>query len=125
MDNDDLTGSVWDDAVSPNDNKDDYSTTRTTSSLHHSIVSPLSNQFNSLTIEDPFASPLGFGNERDTDNNDTYEEDEKEEEDEEETPADIDDVSRSQQSEYDAVGEQAKELKRRKIKNIPLKFYQN
>lgn len=116
MDNDDLTGSVWDDAVSPNDNKDDYSTTRTTSSLHHSIVSPLSNQFNSLTIEDPFASPLGFGNERDTDNNDRYEEDEKEEEDEEETPADIDDVSRSQQSEYDAVGEQAKELKKEENK---------
>ncbi|KAL6450264.1 VPS5 Vacuolar protein sorting-associated protein 5 [Candida maltosa Xu316] len=103
MDNDDLTASVWDDAVSPNDNRDDYNTiSNSTSNLHHSIISPLSNQFNSLAIDDPFASPLGFN---DQPQNEPEEDDDDEEEEEED-----------QESTYNAVDEQVKEIEKEERK---------
>ncbi|RCK56072.1 Vacuolar protein sorting-associated protein 5 [Candida viswanathii] len=106
MDNDDLTASVWDDAVSPNDNSDDYSAPQSTSTLHHSIVSPLSNQFGSLAMEDPFAAPLGF--------RDEPEEEQEEEEEEEEDEAEI--TGQNEDEGYDAVGEQVRELKKEENK---------
>lgn len=62
MDNDELTASVWDDAVSPSNNDDFGSNGLGNSRLHNSVVAPLSNQFSSLAMDDPFANPLGFGN---------------------------------------------------------------
>ena len=62
MDNDELTASVWDDAVSPSNNDDFGSNGLDNSRLHNSVVAPLSNQFSSLAMDDPFANPLGFGN---------------------------------------------------------------
>ncbi|EMG46993.1 hypothetical protein G210_2730 [Candida maltosa Xu316] len=110
MDNDDLTASVWDDAVSPNDNRDDYNTiSNSTSNLHHSIISPLSNQFNSLAIDDPFASPLGF-------NDQPQNEPEEDDDDEEEEEEDQEVGNEPQSSTYNAVDEQVKEIEKEERK---------
>lgn len=112
MDNDDLTASVWDDAVSPNDFIDDFSTTQTTSSLHHSIVSPLSNQFDSVGIDDPFSSPLGFQNHTHESDTDRYDN----EEDDVGISVENEDNVRPSNLAYDAVNEQEQELKKEENK---------
>ncbi|RLV91940.1 Vacuolar protein sorting-associated protein 5 [Spathaspora sp. JA1] len=78
MDNEDLTASHWDDVLSPNEFTSTSNTTGT-NSLHQSIIPPLTNQFNGINIDDPFASPLGYGQ-----NQQTHEEDEEEDDEEEE-----------------------------------------
>ncbi|EGW35765.1 uncharacterized protein SPAPADRAFT_130748 [Spathaspora passalidarum NRRL Y-27907] len=81
MDNEDLTASHWDDVVSPNEFGSTSNTTAT-NSLHQSIITPLSNQFNGINIDDPFASPLGFSNQQQRHNDEEEEENDEEEEEE-------------------------------------------
>lgn len=64
MDNEDLTASHWDDVLSPHN---EFSTTSTTTNhssanLQTSTITPLTNQFSGLSMDDPFTSPMGFGN---------------------------------------------------------------
>ncbi|KAG7661719.1 VPS5 [[Candida] subhashii] len=66
MDNEDLTASHWDDVLSPRDEfastpTGTTSNTNNSTNLHSSMIAPLGNQFNSLSMDDPFASPMGFG----------------------------------------------------------------
>ncbi|KGR13407.1 hypothetical protein MG9_03874 [Candida albicans P37037] len=110
MDNDELTASVWDDAVSPSNNDDFGSNGLGNSRLHNSVVAPLSNQFSSLAMDDPFANPLGFGND-DQKGFQKYAQDEDEDEEDED-----DNDYNKQSSYYNAVDEQTHELKKEERK---------